>query len=643
MFFAAVMLILTAFALEAKVQKGVVRSLSRPGKKIEYVSDVTIMVKGLPNRVKSGSGGRFSVEMRPLNLQVGSPFYILSAKKSGYKLADTRKTYVHSGTVPAEIIMINLAQQQADIQRITEKNTAKLAANYERKIKRLEKDLKEKRITAEKYREELQAQQEHYERFSDLIDVLAERYSSIDYENIDPLNARINEAIENGEYERADSLINSVGSLEEMEQSILADKENALERKNVGAKIVEDADSDLQVIGRRVDNLADLYYNKSVIKLEAAERDSAAYYLARRAALDPDNPQWQIDAGEIYQEYLADYEKAMQYYQKALSYINYTEKNESLIAAYCYNNIGLLYQLLGKYKAAHDYLLKSLNILINDKYGENGLAIATNYGNTGSLYMSEGDYQNAMLNFEKAIELKRSNNDSETLDIASSYNNLGVLYANIRQFEEALKYYNKALIIRVNLLGYNSPKVGTVLSNIGSAYDALGNDTLALDNLKKALNIKVACFGENHPSVATTYNNIGNVLVDTGNYDDAIFYIDKALGIARNCFGDYHNLVATYLNSLGNLYFKCEQYESALDYYEQALKIKTDCLGGAHQDVGVCYSNIGSVYYLQNNYIDSKRYFEIALQIYQNLFGNNHQTVKDIKKILTNLQLKINI
>ena len=46
--------------------------------------------------------------------------------------------------------------------------------------------------------------------------------------------------------------------------------------------------------------------------------DSAAYYLELRAALDTTQLEWQNDAGTFIDDYLADYDKALSYYQRTM-------------------------------------------------------------------------------------------------------------------------------------------------------------------------------------------------------------------------------------------------------------------------------------------------------------------------------------
>lgn len=65
--------LLTVFAIAisffgvtlADVQPGYVRTIKRPGKKVEYISGAQISVKGVPGSFRSKDKGRFELELRP--------------------------------------------------------------------------------------------------------------------------------------------------------------------------------------------------------------------------------------------------------------------------------------------------------------------------------------------------------------------------------------------------------------------------------------------------------------------------------------------------------------------------------------------------------------------------------------------------
>lgn len=247
------LIVLFAKALVANAQKqtqrGVVRTALRPNKKIVYLPGVTIRQRGGHTAVLSGAGGKF--EMTMPKAKAGDAFYLSSIRKSGYELADNRtigRAFTYSSKVPIEIVMINTREKEEDVRRISDNSYRRAEKTYKQRISKLEKQLSEKTISEASYREQLQELQTWFEKYESLINIMAERYASTDYATIDSLNAAINIAIENGELERADSLISTAGSLEKMVKENKEAERKANERLNIGRDIMENATADLMSI-----------------------------------------------------------------------------------------------------------------------------------------------------------------------------------------------------------------------------------------------------------------------------------------------------------------------------------------------------------------------------------------------------------
>ena len=194
--------------LPAQTQQGHVRTLGRPDKKSKALKGVTIRVKGQHNPVLSDSIGSFSLLMT--GLKNGDAYTLQQVQKSGYELNETSiigQQQAFSDKVPLEIVMVSLNQLQADKQRI-ENNAYKAAEkNFNAKLKQLEEQLNSNSISIEKYQEEQRVLQEKFERYQTLINGLAEHYAHTDFDLLDENEREINICIENGDLERADSLI----------------------------------------------------------------------------------------------------------------------------------------------------------------------------------------------------------------------------------------------------------------------------------------------------------------------------------------------------------------------------------------------------------------------------------------------------
>ena len=204
-------LLLSVLISIAQTQSGYVRTLGRPDKKGEPLSGVSIRAKGEHNTVLSDDNGNFSLLLT--GKKNGDAYSLQQVVKSGYELNELGmigRPYAFSDKIPLTIVMVSTAQLQAEKIRI-ENNAYQIAENnYKLRLASLEKQREEKSITIEEYRKEIQDLQVKFEKYQSLISSLAEHYAHTDYDVLNETEREINLCIENGDLERADSLIHTL-------------------------------------------------------------------------------------------------------------------------------------------------------------------------------------------------------------------------------------------------------------------------------------------------------------------------------------------------------------------------------------------------------------------------------------------------
>lgn len=248
--------------VSAQTQQGHVKTIGRPNKPGTHLGNVTIRMRGMLNAVVSSANGDFSVSIP--GKKDGDAIYLLSVQKNGYELKDrelTGRPMVFSSKVPIEILMIDSKQLAADKQRI-EKNAYRVAElNYKNKQKELEEQQKKNKISADRYRQELLDLQDKYEKYLSLIGDMADRYARTDYDKLDSIDRVINLCIEEGNLDRADSLIHTVFDPEAVLERNRAAKEEIGQRIAFAQSIIDKANADKEGI------LRDMAYAKRVVLL----------------------------------------------------------------------------------------------------------------------------------------------------------------------------------------------------------------------------------------------------------------------------------------------------------------------------------------------------------------------------------------
>ena len=124
--------------------------------------------------------------------------------------------------------------------------------------------------------------------------------------------------------------------------------------------------------------------------------------------------------------------------------------------------------------------------------------MAATYHNIGVVYQKKGDLENALLQYQRALEIRTRVFGSEHSSVADTYNNMGSVYDSQGRYEEALDYYHRSLDIQVR------PDTAKSHMGIGNVLHGMGKYEEALVEHHKALEVFLAVHGQEHASVADT-------------------------------------------------------------------------------------------------------------------------------------------
>ena len=196
-----------SFPVNAQLQKGFVRTIGRPGNPGKPLPGVVIRLKGQVNAEVTDQEGAFYFRY---NGKEGESAQLLSASKVGYELVDRSvigKEMVLSSKVPWVIMMVSNEQLEADRNRIIAVAQQKADLQYQKKLEEITAALERQLISTEEYKKQLDALEHDYETYLFLIGTFADQYARTDYDRLDSLSIAISQSLEDGDYDRAESLI----------------------------------------------------------------------------------------------------------------------------------------------------------------------------------------------------------------------------------------------------------------------------------------------------------------------------------------------------------------------------------------------------------------------------------------------------
>ncbi|GAL85298.1 tetratricopeptide TPR_2 repeat protein [Sporocytophaga myxococcoides] len=263
------------------------------------------------------------------------------------------------------------------------------------------------------------------------------------------------------------------------------------------------------------------------------------------------------------------------------------------------------------------------------------------YNNRGVEFNRSGEYNQAIEDFNKALEFNPSHKEA--------YNNLGVALANLGKNKEAISAYDNALKIQPNYVN--------ALYNRGNSYAKLNKAKIALKDYDQVLKLD--------PKYLSVYNNRGLVLKSLGRLNDALNDFDKAIlldpfnadaysnrSLIKYALNDINgamednqkaisinpNVTASYLHS-GIAKCRVNDFKGALEDFDKAIAINPSDKE-VYLNRGITYYHIQSLDFALKDYnkaieLDSS-YGEALLNrgILKANTGNINGALKDYAKAI---------
>lgn len=643
-----VSLFATMFSLSAQEQDGIVKTIGRPGHPGEPLEEVLVRVTGTSVASVTDHEGRFSVVLA--HYSPGQAYSLSRVYKNGYQLADAdiiERPYPYSAEIPLEISMISKEEYQRIKDAIKADVRGRIEAEYQDRMSELRKQLEEKSISEDSYRQQLVDLLEYHDNTENLIEKLSDRYARTDYDRLDSLDARINLLIEQGRLDEAEKMIESKGTKEKLAkirennrmlaQTLEQGLKSEAEYRDMRARELTQA---VDIASMRFDNRA------------------AAGYLKERMELDTANVDWTMDYAAFIRDYLGHYEEAMALYRNLLR-----KSSDVHLTARLHSSIGNVYESDGRYDDALKSYLTSVEL--KESASVSGKSLASGYVAVASMYVRKNQYTDAEGYLAKAEKIYEECQDMK--GIASIYALKAHVSHDFGKYSDAEDFFLKSMEIRKSLLGEQNFTMISLYSNFSTLLKKAGKYDEALLYINKALELGKKVLGENHSMVADAYLTLGSIEVESGKYDNALNYYETALSILQDYYGDIHPKkaeaynkmgfyystvrndlqkakhyysvsadmleriyghvhadVALSLRNLGVVYAHAADYSKALELYQEALEIDLALYGDGHVTIADSYNNIANVYYRIGRYDESLQCFENILRIYLNCFGESH-------------------
>jgi len=275
------------------------------------------------------------------------------------------------------------------------------------------------------------------------------------------------------------------------------------------------------------------------------------------------------------------------------------------------DQIATLNELASKYtkysnQKVQEYALKALTL--SQKYNnkkEEGKA----YYFIGFAFLNDANYENALENYQYAVNIYTELNDMTT--VARIYSDIGVVYKKWGQYDKAIEAYQNAMKIQDS----NNDLRGkaTTLSLIGNVYFFWGESYYekALETYIEAA--KICKEIDYIYGVVSNKVNIGLIYIQRKQIEKALEYYHEAEELC-NTHSFKPGLYNVYL-SMSEAYGVKKEYQKALEYTQKALELAEEI--HYDRDMPAIFKGMGELYQEWGKTDKNTQKFYKALDLYK--------------------------
>ncbi len=267
---------------------------------------------------------------------------------------------------------------------------------------------------------------------------------------------------------------------------------------------------------------------------------------------------------------ISNYDKSIALHEEAKSYADKANSDELRIVSL--NMIGVAYRRMDIIKPALDFHTQALKIAyaVKDPSPTVSYNIAVSQNSIGNIYLALKQYDVALIQFKKSLEIEEKADNK--LGLAINYHNIGYAEDAKGNLDIALANYEKSLYYNEAI----NSDIGRMIcfNSIGGIYlkknDYDKAEPIIRDALKKALGLKDQFY------IASSYINLGQLELALNQISEAEKNLIKGVEVAntynlKSSIADGSKLLSEVNQRKGN-------FETALDYYEKAVDIENTIL-----------------------------------------------------------------
>jgi serine/threonine protein kinase len=302
-----------------------------------------------------------------------------------------------------------------------------------------------------------------------------------------------------------------------------------------------------------------------------------------------------------------------------------TLNNDPKVQAELYQNLGSIYQKLGKFDPADSLLRRALEQR-KSLFGRDSSEVAESLVTLGLLRADQAKYDEAEQLVRQGLEMSRRHLPPNHPAVARDTYALGKVLGQHGSYDQAIPVLGEAVRLQ-SAPGASTTDLADSLSALADTQCSAGHYDICDPVHRRVLEMHRRLYGPRHPVVADDLASLGAVQTDLGYYDKAEQFYRQALDITESYYGKDHPKTAARLTGLGEALGYESKFDEADGALQQALTIQEHVYGPVHPAVAEALNELGNVASMRNHLDEAEARFRRAADIYRAVYGDHHYQV----------------
>jgi eukaryotic-like serine/threonine-protein kinase len=257
------------------------------------------------------------------------------------------------------------------------------------------------------------------------------------------------------------------------------------------------------------------------------------------------------------------------------------------------------------------------------------------------LYSEQGNYEKALIAYEKMKPALKSTFPDEKDLIAKFYSNYALNLRMMGEFKAADSLFQIALEKHNELYDEYHPDLTRVQSRYASLLTDMGDLEEAKIYQKKVLQSNRSHFGDVHTQVLRETNNLAATYTRLGEFGRADSMFTEALALAEQLYDEHHSIINIIIQNQASVKGRLGNYEEAIVMYNHVLRQRKESGTYSHPTTGFNTLGMSNILMKLGRYEEAMAKAEESLKLFGFGLPAQHWAFNAAKMFLTEANFRM--